>query len=211
MTEKLIIWDYNGTLIDDVYVALNSVNDMLIKRNMQTITIEQYYTFMDTPITKFYENLFDLNEITFDIIAKEFHKGYKKHLPVNPLMENAIKVLEFAHKMNYKQVLISSSNIDKIIPTLKEFSILKYFDDISGATNNYADCKIQRGRSLIKKYSIKKENIYIIGDTLHDYEFAKEIDVKCILTSKGHDGINKLKNSNAIVIDDLMEVIEIIK
>ena len=51
---KVLIWDFNGTLIDDIDAALSSVNDMLIRRSLPVINFEQYASYVDTPIIKFY-------------------------------------------------------------------------------------------------------------------------------------------------------------
>ena len=75
----IILWDWNGTLADDGYASLLAVNDMLEKRSMPAITMEQYYQYIDTPISKFYEHLFDLNQVTMDTIAVEFAEGYARH------------------------------------------------------------------------------------------------------------------------------------
>ena len=58
MTLTTILWDWNGTLADDVQVALRSVNDILARRNRSPITTEDYYSYIDTPIRRFYEHLF---------------------------------------------------------------------------------------------------------------------------------------------------------
>lgn len=71
----IILWDWNGTLADDGYASLLAVNDMLEKRSMPAITMEQYYAYIDTPISKFYEHIFDLNQVTMDVIAREFAEG----------------------------------------------------------------------------------------------------------------------------------------
>ena len=62
-TPKTVIWDWNGTLADDGYASLLVVNDILAKRNMPPITMDQYYQYIDTPISRFYEHLFDLNKV----------------------------------------------------------------------------------------------------------------------------------------------------
>ena len=83
---KVIIWDFNGTLIDDVKAALESVNDMLRRRNLPLINMEQYASYVDTPIIKFYEHIFDdLYSMDFGEIAIEFNEGYEKHLPQRAL------------------------------------------------------------------------------------------------------------------------------
>ena len=65
---KLIIWDWNGTLYADRDISLMTVNYILDKRGMPPITLEQYYSYVDTPITRFYEHLFDMSKVSFDEI-----------------------------------------------------------------------------------------------------------------------------------------------
>ena len=59
ITKKYIVWDWNGTIIDDVGIALDAVNDMLREKKRPEITLEQYRQAMDTPILRFYERFFD--------------------------------------------------------------------------------------------------------------------------------------------------------
>ena len=42
ITKKYIVWDWNGTIIDDVGIALDAVNDMLREKKRPEITLEQY-------------------------------------------------------------------------------------------------------------------------------------------------------------------------
>ena len=153
-----IIWDYNGTLIDDVHTALLSVNDILRRRSMEPITIEQYYSYIGTPITKFYERLFDLNEVPFDTLAREFAQGYDKHLPEEPLMANARLVLALARDMELKQVILSSSHREEIAKSLNRLNIAHYFDCVSGADDYEASCKAQRGRQVLERLRIAPES-----------------------------------------------------
>ena len=51
---SLLIWDFNGTLLDDVGAALASVNDMLERRGISSINIDTYREYIDTPIRHFY-------------------------------------------------------------------------------------------------------------------------------------------------------------
>lgn len=205
-----IIWDYNGTLIDDVNAALASVNDMLVKRNMPEITLEQYYSYIDTPIIKFYEHIFDLNVVTFETIVKEFSSGYYKHISKNPLMKNADILLNCAKERKIKQILLSASNQAQICDTLSRLKVTDYFDVISGADNDNADSKLKRGLKVIEQMGIAPQNTVVIGDTLHDYKFAQSINAKCILTTKGHQGRKQFANTDAVIIDDLKEAMEYI-
>ena len=51
MKYKYIAWDFNGTILDDVYASLESVNDILSRRCRPKITIEDYYSYGSGTIT----------------------------------------------------------------------------------------------------------------------------------------------------------------
>lgn len=201
-----ILWDWNGTLIDDVYVALNSVNDMLIKRKMNTIDIEQYYSYLDTPIIKFYEHLFDLNTIPFETIIEEFEIGYNKYIPERPVFKNAENILDKAKAKGIKQLVISASAQEKITSDARQWGIHKYFDVISGADNMNAESKITRAKNVLYDFGASPNKSIVIGDTLHDYYMAEELGARCILFSRGHQRKSDLLTTSAPVIDSLTEV-----
>ena len=67
-----VMWDWNGTLLDDVGAALKSVNEMLLRRGLEQITMAQYHEYIDIPIRKFYENMFDLEKEDYTQILKEY-------------------------------------------------------------------------------------------------------------------------------------------
>lgn len=201
-----IVWDWNGTLIDDVFVALNAVNDMLIKRQKPTITIEQYYEYFDTPISKFYSRIFTENEITFNTIANEFAYGYKKHLQKKPIFTGAPELLSQIKQSGCKQLIISSSNQKKVEDDIRCFELFQYFDAISGADNHFAQSKVQRANRVIEQLYLSDKNILVIGDTLHDYQMAQSLKADCVLSSCGHQGKEDLLSAGVPVIDDFLEL-----
>lgn len=201
-----IIWDWNGTLIDDVYVALNSVNDMLLKRDMKSISIDRYYSYLDTPIIKFYEHLFDLNEVPFDTIVKEFSIGYDKHIPQNPVAENAENMLKLARGKGIAQLVISASQQDKIRRDAEKFGICNYFNCISGAQDSNAESKIHRAQRVVDAVCGKDSKALVVGDTLHDYEMAEKLGADCVLFSGGHQSKTDLQTAGVPVIDDLSKL-----
>lgn len=201
-----IVWDYNGTLIDDVHTALLSVNDILERRGREPITMAQYYSYIGTPITIFYEHLFDLNEVPFDMLAREFAQGYDKHLPEEPLMANARLILALARDMELKQVVLSSSHREEIAKSLNRLDIARYFDCVSGADDYQAACKAQRGSQVLKRLGIAPQRAVLVGDSLHDHTVARQLGADCVLFSKGHQGREDLLSAGVPVIDDLLEL-----
>ena len=139
---KCVVWDWNGTIVDDVNASLMSVNDMLIKRNMPVINLQQYHSYLDTPISKFYEHLFDLSVVTFDIIQKEFNIGYNKHIKTNPINVGATKIMQQLVDRGVYQVIVSSSHQSIVDEGARKFGIDKYMNRLSGSNAALVGSKV---------------------------------------------------------------------
>ncbi len=204
---KVIIWDFNGTLIDDVNAALSSVNDMLKSRNLPEITMQQYASYVDTPIIKFYEHIFDdLYSMDFNEIALEFNAGYDKHLPQKAVMANAEEVLEYFNSKGKLQTVISATHIDKVTKRLEEFGLSGYFDKILAHNNLIAEDKTHLAVKYFAGKQIKPEEAVVIGDCVADYKMAQAISADCILTTQGHQSRVEFAQTSAIIIDSLSEL-----
>ena len=95
MNYKYILWDWNGTLLDDVTACLNSVNDMLDSRGLERIDIVRYREVIGVPIIKFYEKVFDLEKYDYTEIIKDFNEGYIRHLDEAHISDGAVELLEY--------------------------------------------------------------------------------------------------------------------
>lgn len=203
---KCVVWDWNGTIVDDVNASLMSVNDMLIKRNMPVINLQQYHSYLDTPISKFYEHLFDLNVVTFDIIQKEFNIGYNKHINANPINIGATEIMQQLVDRGVYQVIVSSSHQNIVDEGARKFGIDKYMNRISGSNDDIVGSKVERAINVISEFTTDYNNVVVIGDTLHDCQLANEIGADCILLSTGHQSKADLETTGKPVIDNLLQL-----
>lgn len=208
---KVIIWDFNGTLIDDIGAALASVNDMLTRRNLPVINMEQYASYVDTPIIKFYEHIFDdLYSMDFSEIAKEFNQGYENHLQPDAVMQGAEEVLEFLNSKGKLQTVISATHIDKVKNRLSEFGLTGYFDRLLAHTNLIAEDKTHLAIDYFAEKGIEAKDAVVIGDCVADWQMARTLGCDCILTTRGHQTRREFAVTNATIIDSLVELKNII-
>ncbi|MDD6024132.1 MAG: HAD family hydrolase [Oscillospiraceae bacterium] len=204
MHYKTIIWDWNGTLADDVYPSLLSVNDILEKRGLSPINMTQYYEYIDTPISRFYAHIFDLNKVPLEELTREFNEGYAKYF--DRLHEGVPQLLKKLREQGIPQVILTSGNQTIIENDTARFGIRDYMDQILGASDLLATGKIQRGMDWIKRQSIPPEDMVMIGDTLHDLDTAKAMGVDCILCAIGHQSEADLRASGVPVVTSFLDL-----
>ncbi|MBQ8001609.1 MAG: HAD family hydrolase [Ruminococcus sp.] len=206
-----IIWDFNGTLVDDVYAALGAVNDMLIRRDQQTITIDDYYKAVDTPIWHFYEQVFIPGTITPEEAIAEFDSGYDKHLNPNPLMDGAAQMLSYLASLNKTQLVVSASHIHKVTSKLESLGIIGYFHNVLALTDYHAGDKTFLAQQYLSDNQINPNDVIVIGDCVADWQMAQALGCDCILNTKGHQSVREFAVTNAVIIDSLYELKNIIK
>jgi len=191
---KAIIWDYNGTLLNDVEIGVESINTMLQKRQLPLLTSESYREVFTFPVKDYYEKVgFNFQKEDWDCTAHEFIANYTQRLPNSDIFPEARVLLNIFKNQGKKQFILSAMEMKMLIESTKELAIQKFFTEISGIDNIYASSKIENGKNLFEKYQLKAEDVCLLGDTTHDYEVAQELGCHCYLIASGHQSFEKLK------------------
>lgn len=210
MKYRYILWDWNGTLLDDVEASLLAVNDILDKYGKKPITIDEYYSNIDTPIYKFYEKLFDLNVVKMEDIALLFREYYAKYDETVKIAKDAEKIICFCKEKGIKQYILSAAHIDNLTKYAKKYGVFDYFDRIEAAKDYEAGSKIERALRLFQEEKINPDECVMIGDTLHDLDTANALEVECVLYSKGHTDYDTLRETGKIVCSTFEEIGKVI-
>ena len=121
MKYDYIIWDFNGTIFDDVQIDIDSLNELLIRRGLPLVKDrEEYKEGFMFPIKQWYVNRgFDLEKESFDDVAVEWLNEYLSREPEADLVDGVAESLEFFKSKNVKQVIISASEISMLRRQLK--------------------------------------------------------------------------------------------
>lgn len=209
---KLILWDWNGTLINDVDPCIDAMNVLLKKRNMTLMDRLTYRSIFTFPVIEYYKRLgFDLKRESFDVLANEYMVQFNIIEKQATLFPGTQTVLEYLSTTGYKQSILSAMSQPELLKQIERFGVLHYFDDIIGLQNIFAESKIYNAINYIRNGKFHKNDIIIIGDTCHDYEVSKCIGCKCILVSNGHQNLNQSIVPGALLLNNISEICNRIK
>jgi len=205
-----IIWDWNGTLLNDLDFCISTINTLLKKRNLNLVTPDSYKAVFSFPVKDYYETIgFDFTKEDFAIPAREFIDKYNDGVKYCSLHNSTIKILEHLNRKGIRQFVLSAMKHDMLEQTLKHQGIYNYFEGVMGLNDHYAASKIARGEQLISKYKINKAKSTIIGDTIHDFEVAEQLGIDCILIADGHQSEERLKSTGVQVLPELKELMNL--
>lgn len=209
MKIKNVIFDFNGTLINDVDLCIEMLNEMLLKKNHPAISKNRYLEIFTFPIIKYYEaSGFIFPEDNFDELAKFFIKEYRIRAKNCKLYDSVIPTLKKLLEHNINLYIISASEINLLKHQVEEYGIEPYFQKIIGIESIKAPGKDQAALEFMKSEKLNKDETIFIGDTLHDEEVGDKIGVQTILISEGHQSNNLLKSrSHSLVFPSLNDFV----
>ena len=207
MTYSHVLWDFNGTILNDLYTGIKCANALLQRRNMKTMkSLDDYYNVFCFPIINYYEKLgFDFEKESYEKLAIEWVEEYKHYSKDSTLHEGIEEVLSHIKKRNIPQYILSATEKNMLFDQVEELGINNYFDDILGLDNIHAYSKVDIAKDWKNKTSPNKA--VLIGDTVHDFEVSKELGIDCILIANGHQSKELLSTCGVKVIDSVRELL----
>jgi phosphoglycolate phosphatase len=208
---EVIFWDWNGTLLDDVTISIDSMNAMLTRRSMKTIDYRYYTEIFGFPVSAYYKQLgFDFSVESFENLSVEFISEYNTRAHEAKLHQSVYTVLDYFKKLNKIQVIVSAMEQTMLEELLRKHKLTAYFKEVLGLKDIFASSKVHLAQDFIKRNNIHPADIMLIGDTAHDAEVAKEIGAKLILVSHGHNNRSRLSRKGTKVVSNLVEILSII-
>ncbi len=197
-----VIWDWNGTLFDDAWLCLDVMNTMLRMRGMPEMSMSRYREIFDFPVIDYYRRIgFDFGRESFEVLGTEFIDAYETRrleCGLRPETESLVKEL---HRRGVTQAVLSAYRQATLEELTAHFGIRDYFEDVIGHDDHYAAGKIPQGRRYVETLTIPREQIVMIGDTVHDAEVAAAMGVGCILIPGGNQAPEKLRSAGVRYVE----------
>lgn len=201
-----VVWDWNGTLLDDTWLCIDVMNSLLAERNMPRLTRERYHEIFDFPVIEYYRRLgFDFTRDPFDVIGAEFIRRYEQRRHEAALHEGARATLLHIRNSGLSQSVLSAYRHDTLEELLAHHGVRDFFTGVLGSDNVYAYGKLEQGRRWIRELGLAPESVVLIGDTQHDFEVANAMGCRCLLVADGYHPRTRLSTLGAPVLDSLDE------
>lgn len=210
MENRIAVWDWNGTLLDDVEVCLDTVNEMLEKRGLARIANREMYQNMFTfPVIEYYRKAgFDLSAESFEVLSEEYMAGYHRRAVHCGLFADVREAVFQLRSLGIPSVILSASHRDHLRLQTDQCGCTDWFDQLIGTGDIYAREKISAAWQWISENpELKKCRMVMIGDSLHDGEVARSMGWDCVLTDRGHQSHERLAASGFRVCSGLKEVV----
>lgn len=206
---KQILWDWNGTLLDDLLYGLDVRNRIFPAFGLSAAdSVEDYHAQFTFPIRIYYERA-GVTDENFVAVAHAWMDEYVRGFSTVPLHTDALETLRRFADAGLRQVMLSATKRDMLLEQIAQFDIQHYFYQVLGLGDIYAGSKEEIGRQYLQNCGVAPEETLMIGDTLHDADVARAIGAKCVLVARGHQSRGTLLTAGVPVLDTLAAAAEI--
>jgi phosphoglycolate phosphatase len=199
-----VIWDWNGTLLDDFTLAISIVNDLLAEYGVETLTAARYRQIFDFPVRHYYERAgLDLSRHDFNEISEKFCSRFEVRLHLARLFPAVPALLRYARESGLRQFLLSGTEQHALHRMTNRFGVTELFECAEGLQDNFAEGKLAAGRALLKRCEIQPDRAVMIGDTTHDADVARHLGMECMLLASGHHSYERLSATGFPIFESL--------
>lgn len=203
-----VVWDWNGTLLCDVDICIETANELLEERGLTPIqSVENYRSIFTFPVVEYYKSLgFQFTLESFSDVAEAYVRRYEDKLMRCTLYPGTLDTLQKLQQAGYSQTLISASGQRSLQKQITGRNIDEFFSEILGLRDNLASSKMSLAKAWLGKNNISPSNVLLIGDTVHDFEVSQAVGCSSILIANGHQSMERLTKTGAEVIPNISRI-----
>ena len=204
-----VVRDWNGTLVDDVKLCVDILNDILNCHGKNKISLSAYKNTFFFPVAKFYGSIgLPSSGPKYEELAEHYISQYRSRFKECKLHHMALNIVEKLKKMGISQSVLSAGEQNDLEQFTSYYGINNWISHIDGANNIEAKGKRDRVGKHFSKLNLNANEVLFVGDTLHDLEIARLVDCRALLFEHGHFDKERLCKVPAQTIRCLTEVIE---
>lgn len=205
-----VVWDWNGTLLDDLTVVIDSVNAGVAPYLTTPVTLEQYRNHYTRPVKHFYDVLLgrELSHGEWIDLDSRFHRAYDERLHQAELSTGADAALSAVTASNHSQSLLSMYPHDALLPLVRTRGIDHHFVQIDGLRGPAGDAKSAYLAAHLDAIEVAAGSVLMVGDTPDDALAAASVGAECVLVHNGSHHRHTLEATGAEVVTSIDALID---
>jgi len=209
VTSRHLVWDWNGTLLDDLPLVVSSTNAAFASVSAPALTAEAHRLAFRRPVAEFYAEVLGraLEEGEFGRLDKIFHDAYRLGLTTCGLAVDAKAAMS---SWSGTQSLLSMWFHDELVPEVERrglTSLLARIDGLRSAVGG--DLKAEHLARHLSELDVEGATTVLIGDSVDDAHAAASVGARCVLYTGGFTDPARLRAVGVPVADSLVEAVRL--
>ncbi|MEU8523054.1 HAD family hydrolase [Streptomyces sp. NPDC048577] len=209
---KHLVWDWNGTLLDDIHAVIGATNAAFAELGLEPITLARYRDLYMVPVPKFYERLMGRlpTDAEWEVMDVVFHRHYWQRAEGCGLTAGAAELLAARQESGHTQSLLSLAPHVELVPLVRRHGIEQRFVRVDGRVGSSTEGKTAHMvRHLTALGDVPAERIVVIGDAADDARAAAHVGARAVLYTGGSHSRTSLEAVGVPVVDSLAEAVAV--
>jgi len=200
-----VVWDWNGTLLDDHIAVVAAVNDALALLGIAPIDANAYRSHYTRPVERFYEQVAGrrIAPEEWRALDDAYHDSYLRRLAQLGLAPGARAALAAAKSAGLTQSLLSMWRHQYLVPLVERLGIGEFFLRVDGLRVPGGGGKTEHLVEHLASLDVKASAALVVGDSLDDLAAARAVGARCVLYDGGSHHRHALEATGAPVVDTL--------
>lgn len=211
-----VVWDWNGTLLHDLPLVVESVNAALGEHGLEHITIADYTANYVRPVRQFYEVLLgrEVSDDEWQRIDAVFHDTYAVAVAERTqLMDGAREALAAVDASHASQSLLSMYPHHLLLPLVDHFGIDAHFEVVHGLVGAGGGPKLphleRHLEEMVHLHGDDPTRVLVIGDAIDDALAAQHLGARAVLLASGSHPHAELEATGAPVVESLRDALAV--
>jgi phosphoglycolate phosphatase-like HAD superfamily hydrolase len=200
-----VVWDWNGTLVDDLPIVVESVNAALAAIGEAPIDEHDYREHFTRPVDQFYVRLLErpIPDEEWFALDRVFHERYLTALDRIPLTGDAIEAIDAVEARGWSQSILSMWWEEDLTACVERRGLAERMTLIQGNRDDAGGEKAAHLLRHLTKLDVDAASVVMIGDSLDDAAAASVVGTACILYDGGSHHRTHLEDAGVPVTDTL--------
>jgi phosphoglycolate phosphatase-like HAD superfamily hydrolase len=208
VTAKHLVWDWNGTLLDDLHLVVSSTNEAFATVGGRPVEADEHRRMFRRPVAEFYAEMLGraVNDEEFGRLDRIFHDAYRLGLTDITLAHDAMTAIK---TWPGTQSLLSMWFHSELVPAVETYGLAGVFSRIDGLrTEVGGDLKAGHLARHLAGQGVAGADVVLIGDSLDDGAAADAVGAASVLYTGGFTDPVRLRESGRPVADSLVEAVK---
>src|SRR5688572_1482162 len=119
---QTVVWDWNGTLLDDLDYCLQIANEIFGERGLAALSRERYREIFDFPVRLYYERAgLILDEAGFRALSVDFCARFERQLHGVPLFSRAAELVQLLATRGTRQLVLSNAEQGSLLRQIERW------------------------------------------------------------------------------------------
>jgi phosphoglycolate phosphatase-like HAD superfamily hydrolase len=206
-----IVWDWNGTLLDDLRIVIEAVNVSLSRLGRDPIDEDGYRDHFTRPVRAFYDSLFGraITDDEWELLNNGFHREYFGRADQADLTADTVDALTVVDGLGWGQSLLSMSPQEWLEQITEAKGVKERFALVDGLRVPTGGLKAKHMEEHLEVLDVDPSRTVVVGDTPDDAVAARHVGAQVVLYDGGSHHLPRLRGMGAPVAHSLLEAVEI--